>query len=486
MPLILGTNSIKDTGYNVANSIMFDDGDSSYLQKSATAGNRKTFTFSTWLKRGNLTYGYATFFSSDQATDNSFRVTFDDDDGSNDDHLMVYYYTGSHQLKFITNREFRDVSAWYHIVIAVDTTQSTEANRFKIYVNGTQETSFATDSYPSQNLDTSVNQSGAPTRVGAGTSLYFDGYMAETVLIDGTQYAASDFGEFDSDSPTIWKPKDVSGLTFGNNGFYLNYENAAELGTDANGGTALSETNLDAQNQSIDTCTNNFATMNVLANKVAASTFSQGNLNIAHSSNKGGNISTIGFSTGKWYAEMKILSIPTDERWHWGIIPHDNWYADDPINTGNDGIMLSAFNSTIYANNGSGHAIINNFYGNSTTAFDSFSGIVGLALDATSSTKTIAISRDGAWITGSGTTDTDFSNALKVDISTAFARYPSWHIGTGTGTTTADGVYSLNFGSPNFAISSGNADGNGYGNFEYAVPSGYFSLCTKNLAEYGG
>ena len=226
--------------------------------------------------------------------------------------------------------------------------------------------------------------------------------------------------------------------------------------------------------------------MNVLANGIAQSTFSQGNLNVAHSSAKGGNLSTIGFSTGKWYAEMKILSIPTDERWHWGIMPHDCHVADDPINTGNDGIMLSAFNSTIYANNGSGHAIINNFYGNSTTAFDSFSGIVGLALDATSSTKTIAISRDGAWITGSGTTDTDFSNALKVDISTAFARYPSWHIGTGTGTTTADGVYSLNFGSPNFAISSGNADGNGYGNFEYAVPSGYFSLCTKNLAEYGG
>ena len=142
MPLILGTNSIKDTGYDVDNSVRFDDGDSAYLQKSASAGNRRTFTFSTWLKRGNLTYGYATFFSSDQAATNSFRVTFDDDDGSNDDRLMVYYFTGSHQLKFITNREFRDVSAWYHIVIAVDTTQSTEGNRFKIYVNGTQETSF--------------------------------------------------------------------------------------------------------------------------------------------------------------------------------------------------------------------------------------------------------------------------------------------------------------------------------------------------------
>jgi hypothetical protein len=225
--------------------------------------------------------------------------------------------------------------------------------------------------------------------------------------------------------------------------------------------------------------------MNPLANKIANATFSEGNLKIAMSSNKGGNISTIGFTTGKWYAEMKIVSIPTDERWHWGIIPHDNYVSDDPINTGNDGIMISAFNATIYANNGSGHTIISNFFGNSTSAFDSFSGIMGLAIDATSSTKTIAMSKDGAWITGTGTTDSSFSNALKVDISTAFARYPSWHIGTGTGTTAGNGVFSVNFGSPEFSISSGNSDANGFGNFEYAVPSGYFSLCTKNLAEFG-
>ena len=136
MPFILGTNSIKDTGYDVANSVRFDDGDSAYLQKSASAGNRRTFTFSTWLKRGNLTSGsYHTFFSSDQAATNSFRVTFNDDSGSDDDKLMVYYYTGSHQLKFITNRQFRDTTNFYHIVIAVDTTQSTESNRFKMYFN---------------------------------------------------------------------------------------------------------------------------------------------------------------------------------------------------------------------------------------------------------------------------------------------------------------------------------------------------------------
>ena len=150
MPIIIPANSAAGGGFNVANSVRFDDGASSYLQKSASSGNRRTFTFSTWLKRSNLTSGtgssYTTFFSSDVSGSNSFRFTFNDDSGSDDDKLMVYYYTGSHQLKLITNRQFRDTSAWYHIVLAVDTTQGTSTNRVKIYVNGVQETDFASSS----------------------------------------------------------------------------------------------------------------------------------------------------------------------------------------------------------------------------------------------------------------------------------------------------------------------------------------------------
>ena len=456
--------------YEVANSVRFNRGDSAYLQKSASAGNRKTFTFSTWLKRGNLTYGYATFFSSDQATDNSFRVTFDDDDGSNDDHLMVYYYTGSHQLKFITNREFRDVSAWYHIVIAVDTTQSTEANRFKIYVNGTQETSFATDSYPSQNLDTSVNQSGAPTRVGAGTSLYFDGYMAETVLIDGTQYAASDFGEFDSDSPTIWKPKDVSGLTFGTNGFYLDFEDSSNLGNDANGGTDLTATNLAATDQSTDTCTNNFSTMNPL--DVPASnqpTFSEGNLKVVSPSASGdnnfGGASTFAVSSGKWYIEAKATV-------------GAGGYSRNRIGiTGNE--STARINNTLGANSyeyfydseaGNSNA---GSYGNSYTTGD----IIGIALNLDD--NELKFYKNGT-VQNSGT-----AISITAPASTSIGGYKiAQSDSSGLSNTTA--TYEFNFGSPSFAISSGNADGNGYGNFEYSVPSGYYSLCTKNLAEYGG
>ena len=107
-----------------------------------------------------------------------------------------------------------------------------------------------------------------------------------------------------------------------------------------------------------------------------------------------------------------------------------------------------------------------------------------MALDITNGT--IAFSKAGDWVTGSGTTDSDFSNALKVDISTALARHDTWHVTCGSGNSSGTtGVFSMNFGSPSFSISSGNADGNGYGNFEYAVPSGYYSINSKNLAEYG-
>ena len=462
MPFILGTNSIKASGFDVANSVRFDDGDSAYLQKSASAGNRRTFTFSTWLKRGNLTCGYATFFSSDQATENSFRVTFDDDDGSNDDRLMVYYFTGSHQLKFITNRQFRDCSAWYHIVIAVDTTQSTENQRFKIYVNGTQETSFSTATYPSQNLDTSVNQSGAPTRVGAGTGLFFDGYMAETVLIDGTQYAASDFGEFDSDSPTIWKPKDVSGLTFGTNGFYLDYKSSSNLGNDANGGTDLTATNLAATDQSTDTCTNNFATLNPLLFHTYSGTYSEGNLKIVASNDSWyADASTIAPSSGKFYMEVKITAIGNFCALGVGAFPFSN--------VGHSQLIGELSNTIGWRNNG-----VLNQNGSAGTSLNSFTtnDIIGMYLD---------LDNGKFYFSKNGTLESSTGLSLTTGLEYFFVVNPR-------GST-----LELNFGSPPYSVSSSNTDDNGYGNFEYSpnitgdgVAKKFYALNTKNLAEYGG
>jgi len=452
MSIIIPANSAVGGGFEVANSIRFDDGSSSYLQKSASGGNRRTFTFSTWVKRSALgggSSGYNTFFSSDEQATNSFRLTFSSD--SSDDKLMTYFYTGSQQMQLITNRLFRDVSAWYHIVVAVDTTQGTSSNRTKLYVNGVQETSFSTETYPSQNLDMSVNQSGAPNRVGAGTSLYFDGYMSETVLIDGQQLAPTSFGEFDEDSG-VWKAIDVSGLTFGTNGFYLNYENSSELGTDANGGTTLSETNLTAVDQSTDTCTNNFITWSKAGNNSSDITLTEGNLNVVMGGTSRGIFATIGVSSGKWYYEAKWVS---GSYFQTGVVATDTMNDNDDVYGGKTGAFMYKQDGNIRSG-GSTLASVSSL---------STGDIVGVALDMDN--DRVYFYKNGA-IQNSGT---------GFDISA----YSEYTFGCAPTSTTLSG----NFGSPSFAISSGNADGNGYGNFEYAVPSNYFSLNTKNLSEFG-
>ncbi len=219
MPFILGTNSIKDTGYNVDNSLRFNDGSSDYLNRTpSSASNRKTWTFSSWFK---ISGGSSSRFFTAQ-TDGNNIVDFSVETNGT---LYLGIYEGGSWKELVPNRLFRDFSSWYHFVIACDTTQGTASNRLKLYVNGEQITSFATEVYASQNYDTAINNN-VVHRIGAyvNNGLTFDGYMAEVCFIDGSQLAADSFGEFDSDSPTIWKPIDVSGLTFGTNGFYLEFE----------------------------------------------------------------------------------------------------------------------------------------------------------------------------------------------------------------------------------------------------------------------
>ena len=208
----------------------------------------------------------------------------------------------------VTNRVFRDPSAWYHIVVAWDTTQSTASDRIKVYVNGVQETSFSTANYPNQNTNIQFNRNTNGNYVGgqAGSNT-FDGYMSEVVYIDGSALDPTSFGEFDSDSPNIWKPKDISGLTFGTNGFHLDFENASSLGADVSGNSNnFTVNNLTSVDQSTDTCTNNFATLNPLAGNTAI-TFSEGNLKAVFAAQSSRDICQSGFgvSNGKWYWEVK-------------------------------------------------------------------------------------------------------------------------------------------------------------------------------------
>ena len=194
-----------------------------------TPTSSRIWTFSTWLKRSGLS-STQHIFSIDSGS-NRDAFSFDSDDG-----LRLYFNgsaTGYADLS--TNRVLRDTSAFYHLVIAVDTTQATAANRVKLYINGTQYTWDETTVYGDQNYDT-FNASGNTFRIGRDRTAanYFDGILTHTHFIDGTQYAASTFGETDSTSG-IWKPKTAPSVTYGNNGFFLKFENSGAMGTDSSG-----------------------------------------------------------------------------------------------------------------------------------------------------------------------------------------------------------------------------------------------------------
>ena len=447
--------------YNVANSLRFDDGSSDNLTRTQdTADSRRKFTISHWVKKTTTSVRGMTLHSY-----NSGEYLFADFESSN---LFEFYSQTGATINFNlkTNRVFRDVSAWVHVVIAVDTTQSTSSDRIKIYFNGTQETSFATAVYPSLNHDCEIGTSSHLWNIGsyADGGNYFNGYLAEYVLIDNQALDPTSFGEFDSDSPNIWKPIDVSGLTFGTNGFYLDFENASSLGADVSGNSNnFTLDNLTSVDQSTDTCTNNFATMNSLIPN-SNITYSEGNLRVQQDSvgNNRISLSTIAVSAGKWYVEHKISQ--HQDHTHTGIVAADSTYS-----TSNS--LAQMENAYAYKNDGTVQQYnqSNIDTGEATyTAGD----IIGIALDMDN--NKLYFHKNGTYLNSGDPAGN--SNGYSITSGKEYyfakaqnyAKYTDW-----------------NFGSPSFSISSGNADDNGYGNFEYDVPAGFYALNTKNLAEFG-
>ena len=476
MPLILGPNSIKDTGYDVANSLRFEPSDSPYLTRTPSgSGSRTTWTFSSWIKRTTSSIGHQIFTCSPT---------------SGTDESKIYIYNNHLYWKqeisntpdgyLVTNRKFRDTNAWYHIVCQWNTTNATASERMKIWINGVQETSFSTNNLPDQNRESYINSANAHY-IGTNTNTdgsFFDGYMAEVVFIDGQALDHTSFGEFDEDTG-IWKPIDVSGLTFGTNGFYLDFENSGSLGADVSGnGNNFTVNNLTAIDQSTDTCTNNFATWNPLENYYQSNTYSEGNLQVqTQNTSFTYNFATIGVSTGKWYWEVEYdaKSGGTDQ-------PFVGITSTQP--TSNDHELGNFPNDFAwYTDNGTGYLSNNNTYSN--VGFNAYTvgDVISVALDLDN--NKLYFAKNGTWEKSgnpeSGSTGTGAISITATASTPLGAYFPS----VADGTTSYNATFKTNFGSPPYAISSGNTDGNGYGNFEYAVPSGYYSLNSKNLAEYG-
>jgi hypothetical protein len=455
---ILPANSTTG-GFEVSNSCRFDSASEQTLEKTQSAGNRNTATFSAWIKRTELSSNLAFFaIYGAQSDAGQIEIRFN---GTGDGLQIGGYATVWEK----TSASFKDISAWYHVVVAIDTTDSTANDRIKIYVNGVLQAAAATgDLAEDEDLPFGLNNADVvigSRKMSGGLRDFFSGYMAEVVLIDGAALAPTSFGEFDSDSG-IWRPIDVSGLTFGTNGFYLDFKVSANLGNDANGGTDLGETNIAAVDQSTDTCTNNFATLNPLHRRITSNvpTYSEGNLKLTGQTTDGANNNAIAtiqhLKSGKWYFEVKCTT--DGDTFGVGI-------SDNPIGT--NGNAASASNHVWYNIDGTinyGTESSGN-YGNTYTDAD----IIGVAFDLDNGA--IYFYKNGT-IQNSGT-------AARTDLLTTMVEGY-----TAIGFTNK-GVMDFNFGSPSFAISSGNSDGNDHGNFEFAVPSGYYAINTKNLAEYG-
>ena len=456
-------------GFDVANSLRFNRGSSDNLTRSTgTATNNDKATVSFWLKRsGSSSQG---IIAEDTNGSNKFAFILN----SNQKIELIQETGGSTEFNLITTRVFRDNSAWYHIVLAYDSTQGTASNRIKVYVNGVQETAFDTGTYPSSNVDFRFNKNSITQQIGSyENTAFMEGYLSEFVFIDGQQLAPDQFGEFDSDSG-IWKPIDVSGLTFGNSGFYLDFENSGSLGADVSGnGNNFTVNNLTSIDQTTDTCTNNFATLNPLIKTAYGSELSNGNLDCVQSDVRGRfhNVTTIGASSGKYYAEIKltggsnhVLGVATDASFT---------YASTLLTSGFNYLGQSGTLSySYYVADGSVYVNgTNSSHGATLTTND----ILGIYLDLDN--HKLYFSKNGALQSSTG-----------IDIPTGY----DYFFGVGDLGTGDSGEVSCNFGNPVFSISSSNTDDNGYGNFEYSPnitgdgsAKSFYALNTKNLAEFG-
>ena len=432
--------------YTVDYSARFNDVDSAYLYTTlSTATDSKVFCVSTWLKRGDLGE-YSQFFGAGVDAFNRFGMRFD-----SSDRLEVFTVTASTDVDNIrTTRVFRDPSAWMHIFFVQDTTEGTASDRWKIFINGVQETSFDTTNYPTSNATTYANAAYVHYIGTDGSINYFySGYQSEVVMIDGTAYAPTDFAE---DKNGIWIPKDPSGLTFGTNGFYLDFSNSGALGTDVSGnGNNFTTSGLAAYDQMPDTPTNNFATMNPLESGLACR-----NGNLVQNSGSSAwriNKSTVYFNVEEdWYFEARLSGSGSDK----GMI----------------GISVNEHSINTYFGNGA------EAYGyNMTTGGKYSEGAGNVAYGST------AVSGDIIGVHISGGSLTFYKNGVSQGVAysgltgymtPSFAQYLGY-------------IWTANFGQNgtfNGAITAGgNTDANGLGDFKYTVPTDALALCTANLPE---
>ena len=448
---------------------------STYLTRTpSSTTNRKTFTVSFWIKSSGA--GGSIFSTGDYGAGDGFfnvklsssgRLTLDDYDQSGNSYNVRWVTPGT--------TVFRDPAAWYHMVISVDSTQATLSDRVNFYLNGENIDSLFTDNAsgtPSLNADFHINYNKVH-QIGRSpdNTDYFDGSMSHFHLIDGTAYDASAFGETDA-TTGIWKPKTAPSVTYGTNGFFLKFENSGAFGTDSSGNANTFTVN-GTMTQNIDTPSNVFATMNPLASQSGSSssssafTFSNGNLSVSNLTSETG-IANLGVSQGKWFWEVKVI---TDQAGLAIGACNDGQNLDDELGyqSGSSQSYAKAFG--YYGDNGNKFTTMGD--GSQMSAYGdaiSVNDIIGVAMNLDDNEVTFY---------KNGTAQNSGTAISITALADGEVYFPA--VGNYSGATIA---VDFNFGNGYFgttAVSSAQNPDDGIGIFEYAVPTGYKSLCTKSI-----
>ena len=460
---VLNENTIMGAsaagGYEIEQSLKVNDG--GWLSHTpSVAGNRKTWTFSCWLKVSELAKNADIFAITSNETNSPEADELQIMLNSNNVIRLMGYTSAAYDFQLITTQLFRDVSAWYHIAVMLDTTQATASDRLKLYVNGAQVTDFSTETYPALNHEATANTT-FPHKLGKladyGTN-YLYGYLAEVNFIDGLALTPDSFGE--TGDYGEWKPLKYTGA-YGTNGFYLDFADSGDLGNDVSGNTNdWTPTNLAATDQMLDSPTNNFATLNPLdiQSQIA---LSEGNLKVRTTATGGGyKVRGTQQLTGKVYFEGMVGAVAGNIGSWFGI-------AD---NGGN----ITSFNSNrrngFYYNASDMRKMVDGAVTVIGSGAATAGDVIGLSFDLDNNVFTIKKNNVALLTNQAFTDDVNFSTI--VDIYRADS--------TDTG-------FILNFGQDSsFAgnkTPQGNSDSNGIGDFYYAPPAGFLALCTQNLPE---
>ena len=479
-----------EDAYSIDQSIMLDAGDDAHLEITpSSAGNQRTWTQSCWIKLTGAGDGYTGFYGFPGGAAVSYYTGLFYYTGGNIV-LLDNYGAGGYSGPYVTfNTGLNDRSAWYHLLLIFDTTQSTDTNRIQVWVNGVRCTNISATTWPSLNYQGSCNSTALHTINQVQDAYYGDVMFAEYHHIDGTVKAYTDFTETDSETGQLI-PKKYEGGSYGTNGFYLKFASGA-IGTDSSGeGNNLTASNLADSDVLLDTPTNNFPTVNSLEPyNTTISTFSQGSLNIKASAYSSGNYGNQYMTfkvpaSGKWYIEM-LTGIQAGA----GNVAQLGISSKDPSVGGvipDQAQLWTGFGSTTGLNI--------TIYGNTADLYDGGSSISqATGLTATSYVCALAIDVDSdkVWVGYDGGSSITWLNSGNPATGAngaahTFTLDSAIYTSVATSSDNANRSYVImNFGQngtfSNYKTAGGNADGAGIGNFFYSPPSGFKALCTTNL-----